>query len=172
MIRATNFYKHMYQTIKIALEQLQKTNTLVMAQLQLMGYRDHFKPSQVGYVNCVDLINQLAAFEKALKKAEEEEEEKPVGKYNKSWRETFFHASEFIACELKDRKYDEPATTNVGRIQDNYGHIGLCDLAEEWTNEFETKYAGHQWEEDEMEDGRVLSWYEAMDEFFEAKNKL
>lgn len=82
-----------------------------------------------------------------------------------SWKETYHETVLFIAENIREF----PGETSV--INKSYrhdGHTGLYDVAEGWADEFEEKYKGAKWGEDEA----LGNWNEVVWEFCEQKNKL
>jgi len=71
-----------------------------------------------------------------------------------SFLETFFQFS--TNWDNSDVK------SEVKTVQSLHGHMALCELAKEWTTEFEDRYKDQDWED--------LDWYDTLEEFFESKN--
>lgn len=81
-----------------------------------------------------------------------------------SYIETFFHISTIIANHLNEN-WNKPEVVTVIKIeQDGGGHFALCELAKDWTLEFEEKYKGEEWTD--------YDWYDTLEAFCETKNKL
>lgn len=74
-----------------------------------------------------------------------------------SWHETHFEVVDFI---IKHRLIED---TVIHEAQQEYGSCGLYELAEEWTNEFEEKNRGREW------DGE---FFDEIFKFLFEKNKL
>lgn len=59
-----------------------------------------------------------------------------------SWQETHFEVAAAIAAKLSE---DVPAG-RVAEVQENHGHGGLYELAEELTDKFEESTQGREWD--------------------------
>jgi len=80
-----------------------------------------------------------------------------------SWLETFFQLSTMIQHDYDANWNNSDIITQVKLTQDAHGHFGLCDLAKEWTNEFEKQFEGEDWAD--------ATWFDEIEAFFELKNK-
>lgn len=76
--------------------------------------------------------------------------------------ETFHEVVKFITEHNTGETVEERGTT-VYNIQSNEGMWGLTELAKQWTNEFETKNKGREW------DGEFIDEIQA---FCEDKNRV
>jgi hypothetical protein len=77
-----------------------------------------------------------------------------------SWMETHHEVVEFITLVLNERGQINGV---VGEVQDSQGTGGLYELAEQWTDEFEKKNKGREW------DGE---FFDEVGEFLHEKNKV
>jgi hypothetical protein len=75
------------------------------------------------------------------------------------WIETYHEISKYIALQLI--KEDEDSDGEVLAKYDEQGTGGMYDLAEEWTDEFESINEGVLWES---------NYFEAIDKFLHDKN--
>lgn len=77
--------------------------------------------------------------------------------------ETFFHLSGMIQDNYEKNWNNDNLMNPVKEAQGFGGHMALCELAKEWTAEFEKKYEDEEWIE--------LDWYGSLEAFFDEKNK-
>lgn len=75
-----------------------------------------------------------------------------------SYNETFFEVVNFISQSWDDEKLEYDSKT-IQDIQNNVGHGGLWELAQELTVKFETKYKGKDWND--------LDYFDYIDTFLE-----
>ena len=76
-----------------------------------------------------------------------------------SWQETHFEVVNFISLECQKSEM----TGNILATQEYQGTGGLYELAENWTDEFESKYAGITW-------GEEMEYFETIEAFLLLKN--
>lgn len=100
-----------------------------------------------------------------LKTSEHYEIEEDFPSNKISWLETHFQVVNFITLETEKQTN---AHTVIKNIHGELGHSGLMELSVQWTKEFETKYAGERWGEEEDS----LDWYDTIDAFLIEKNKV
>jgi hypothetical protein len=77
-----------------------------------------------------------------------------------SWNETHFEVVSFITRELET--YNGHST--VRKVHQEQGRGGLYDLAQEWTDIFESKYGDVEW-------GLELEYFEMLETFLNWKNE-
>lgn len=75
-----------------------------------------------------------------------------------SWQETHFEIVQAITLEMNK---DNPAGIAAER-QEQQGHGGLYELAEELTNKFEQKYKGTEW-------GIEIEFFDTIEEFIKTE---
>lgn len=66
-----------------------------------------------------------------------------MNELNISWMETFFEISDYILRTLRD-----DSSVHHAALQERYAQEGrfvLHSIAQQWTNEFEHKFADEQW---------------------------
>lgn len=73
-----------------------------------------------------------------------------------SWQETHF---EMVAAIILESSKDEPNPV-INNIEEKFGRGGLYDLAFQYTNEFEEKNIGREWDGD---------FFDAIDDFIQEK---
>lgn len=73
-----------------------------------------------------------------------------------SWQETHF---EMVALIILESSKDEPNPV-INNIEEKFGRGGLYDLAFQYTNEFEEKNIGREWDGD---------FFDAIDDFIQEK---
>ncbi|MFZ1704362.1 MAG: hypothetical protein WAT79_08440 [Saprospiraceae bacterium] len=80
-----------------------------------------------------------------------------------SFLETHYEVVEFITLHLQkwDGKEIDDSDVILSRRTEQ-GHGGLYELAQEWTEEFETKYSGTEW-------GITLEYFDTIEEFLNTK---
>ena len=79
-----------------------------------------------------------------------------------SWHETHFEVVQFI-CSLEDGFSSRG--DKVDSVREAMGIGGIYELAEDWTDEFEEKYKGCIWGEDE-------EYFDVIEDFLTIKNKV
>lgn len=77
-----------------------------------------------------------------------------------SYLETHFLIVEFIVAKRKD--IDLLPASEIKTAYEDGGTKGLWPLAQQWTDEFEERYKGEDWEE--------LDFYDTIEAFCEEKN--
>jgi hypothetical protein len=76
------------------------------------------------------------------------------------WTQTFFE----IVSIITDERYRENGKGKIKEMHDEGNISEFWELAVDWTNEFEKLHEGETWTEKD--------WWEELDNFFAAKNKL
>lgn len=106
-------------------------------------------------------MKQSEKIEKALNNGQlvTTEEECPNG-FN-SWKKAHYQITRLLGV-----KFDEGGRNIIWDTFNDCGDDGLCQLAEQWTQEFELKYQGIDWREDGTPD-----YWLTIDEFVEGKLK-
>ena len=77
-----------------------------------------------------------------------------------SWNETHFEVVSFITKQLD--LYNE--NTTVTKVHQEQGRGGLYDLAQEWTDIFESKYGDVEW-------GLELEYFDTLETFLTYQNE-
>jgi hypothetical protein len=98
-------------------------------------------------------------FNDLLKEKRKHDEKFPNG--FTSWQETHYEIVYQIAASFY-RNPDRESYGEIKAVHDATGTGGLYELAEQWTNEFETKNKGREW------DGE---FFDEIEEFFAEQNK-
>lgn len=78
-----------------------------------------------------------------------------------SWQETHYEIVQAMTEQLL-KENDESIVTER---QDEQGHGGLYELAEQLTNEFELKYKGYSWGFTKDENGNPIEYFDTIEKF-------